>query len=125
MAKAKEAKTLLQEILDEDYDEERMKKLIDHVIKALQPDSAEDIIGGIGSIGPIIYMRYGYGIDDDEKIRRIKNKLIEFKFRKNVESVDNLNSGGARKRRTPATTVKQRKSSRSQLRIRRRRTNKK
>ena len=96
-----------------------MKKLIDHVIKVLQPDSAEDIIGGIGSIGPIIYMRYGYGIDDDEKILRIKNKLIEFKFR------NNPNSGGARKRRTPATTVKQRKSSRSQLRIHRRRTNKK
>ncbi len=118
MAKAKEAKTLLQEILGKDYDEEGMKNLIDHVIKALEPDSAEDIIGGIGSIGPIIYKRYGYGIEDDEKILRIKNKLIEFKFR-------NANSGGARKRRTPATTVKQRKSSRNQLPLRRRRTNKK
>ena len=112
-ANVQKAKTLLQEILGKDYDEEGMKNLIDHVIKALEPDSAEDIIGGIGSIGPKIYKEYGF--TDDEKILRIKNKLIKFKFR----------SGGARKRRTPATTVKQRKSSRSQLHLRRRRTNKK
>jgi 2-phospho-L-lactate guanylyltransferase (CobY/MobA/RfbA family) len=38
-ANVKEAKTLLQKILGEDYDEERMKKMIDHVITALEPDS--------------------------------------------------------------------------------------
>jgi hypothetical protein len=112
-----EAKTLLQKILGEDYDEEGMKNLIDHVITALEPDSVVDIIGGIGSIGPKIYKKYGF--TDDGKIYQIKNKLIEFKFR------NNANSGGARKRRTPATTIKQRKSSRSQLPLRRRRTNKK
>jgi hypothetical protein len=90
-----------------------MKNMIDRVIKALEPDSVVDIIGGIGSIGPKIYKEYGF--TDDGKIDEIKTKLIEFKFR----------SGGARKRRTPATTVKQRKSSRSQLHLRRRRTNKK
>jgi len=109
----KTANEKLRTILGQDYEEEGMKNLIDHVITALQPDSAEDIIGGIGSIGPKIYKEYGF--TDDDKIRRIKNKLIEFKFRNNADS------GGARKRRTPATTVKQRKS----LRLRRRRTNKK
>jgi hypothetical protein len=91
-----------------------MKNMIDRVITALEPDSVVDIIGGIGSIGPKIYKEYGF--TDDGKIDEIKTKLIEFKF---------ANSGGARKRRTPATTVKQRKSSRSQLPLRRRRTNKK
>jgi hypothetical protein len=115
-ANVKEAKTLLQKILGEDYDEERMKNMIDRVITALQPDSVVDIIGGIGSIGPKIYKEYGF--TDDDKIYQIKNKLIEFKFR-------NAKSGGARKRRTPATTINQRKSSRNQLHLRRRRTNKK
>ena len=108
------AKQILQGILDKDYEEPIMQKIIDHV-KVLEPDSVKGIIIGIGSIGKLKYIEFG--ITDEDKIERIKKKTLDASV---------AMSGGARKRRTRATTVKQRKSSRRQLRIRRRRrTNKK
>lgn len=48
---SQEAKQILQKILGEDYDEEPMQKIINYVIKRFEPESAEDIIRGFGSIG--------------------------------------------------------------------------
>lgn len=111
---SQEAKQILQKILGEDYDEEPMQKIINYVIRGVGPESAEDIIRGFGSIGNPTYDKFG--ITDVDKIKRIRKKL-----RTEITAL----SGGARKRRTRATTVKQRKSSRRQLSLRRRRTNKK
>ena len=104
----------LRTILGEDYDEESMQKMIGHAIETLIPDKVEELIKGIGCMGPSIYKKYG--IIDEDKIKRIKRK---------IGAASIALSGGARKRRTQATTVKQRKSSRCQLPLRRHRTNKK
>jgi hypothetical protein len=111
---SQEAKQILQKILGEDYDEEPMQKIINYIIRGVGPESAEDIIRGFGSIGNPKYDEFG--ITDVDKIKSIRKKL---------HNAITAMSGGARKRRTPATTVKQRKSSRRQLPLRRRRTNKK
>lgn len=108
------ANKMLGTILGEDYDVTSMQNMIGHAIKTLKPDKVEELIKGIGCMGPSKYKEYG--IIDEDKIKRIKLK---------IGAASNALSGGARKRRTQATTVKQRKSSRRQLPLRRRSTNKK
>lgn len=113
---ALEAKELLQTILGEDYDEEPMQKLVS-LIYMKKPETLKDIIMGISSIGRPKYNEFG--ITDNDKIMRIRTKLRNASY---------AMSGGARKRRTQATTVKHRKSSRrqsSRCRRHRCRTNKK
>jgi hypothetical protein len=114
-----ETAEILQKILGEDYDEEQMQRLVGYSFHSSMhdPNSLRDLISRIGIIGHPKYKEFG--IIDDEQITRIKKKL----------AIATAMLGGARKRRTPVTSVKHRKSSRRQslvrLRRRRRRTNKK
>lgn len=103
------ANAKLQEILGQDYNEQ-MQNVINHAINFLQPDKVKELINGISCLGPAVYINHG--ITDTDKINRIKQKI--------KVALPDI-SGGAIKRRTQATTVKHRKSSRRQLPLRRRR----
>lgn len=103
------ANVKLQEILGQDYNEQ-MQNVINHAIDFFQPDKVKELINGISCLGSVVYINHG--ITDTDKINRIKQKIkVALPYM----------SGGAIKRRTQATTVKHRKSSRRQLPLRRRR----
>ena len=68
------ANEMLRIILGEDYDEESMQKMIGHAINTLIPDKVEELIKGIGCMGPSIYIKYGI-IDEDKYAVRWRKKM--------------------------------------------------
>jgi hypothetical protein len=118
------AKKTIKSVLGDDVDENIISKAIDHFRELSGAENGDDVLHFLQYAGKQTYDLIG--IKDDDRIQRIATKINRYEAtRRGGSRKRHTRKYASKHRKSARRGTKQRKSSRRQLRIRRRRTNKK